>query len=267
MKKVFKKYDSSYKRNKSPFTDSHIDYNERIGQPSRYKDRARQDLREVQDKAKEIASVSDIPKAAQIGIGALMAREAIKGTASRAKLLSKAKNIGQVGKLIKGSGLVTTAAKLAPIAGAYLLYKEIGRGRERRAEKRSQRRFEERFGKNARFKESPYGDSDRMPGGGGFSSPYSKADPRRTIGKGKNFNPVAKNKSATGGAAGGGMTEKGVREYKRNNPKSKLQTAVTTKPSKLKPGSKAAKRRKSFCARSRSWTSERGKAARRRWNC
>ena len=96
---------------------------------------------------------------------------------------------------------------------------------------------------------------------------FAKAEPRRTIGRGKNFNPVAKDKSATGGAAGGGMTEKGVREYKRKNPGSKLQTAVTTKPSKLKPGSKQAKRRKSFCARSRSWKSERGLAARRRWNC
>ena len=98
-------------------------------------------------------------------------------------------------------------------------------------------------------------------------APLRKAEPRRTIGRGKNFNPVSKDKSATGGAAGGGMTEKGVREYKRKNPGSKLKTAVTTKPSKLKPGSKAAKRRKSFCARSKSWTSERGKAARRRWNC
>ena len=92
-------------------------------------------------------------------------------------------------------------------------------------------------------------------------------DVRRTIGKGKNFNPVSKNKSATGGAAGGGMTQKGVNEYKRNNPDSNLQMAVTDDPSKLKPDSKKAKRRKSFCARSRSWKSERGKAARRRWNC
>ena len=58
-------------------------------------------------------------------------------------------------------------------------------------------------------------------------SPLFKAEPRRTIGKGKNFNKVAKNKSARGGAAGGGMTEKGVREYKRKNPGSKLRTAVT----------------------------------------
>ena len=96
---------------------------------------------------------------------------------------------------------------------------------------------------------------------------FAKAEPRRTIGRGKNFNKVAKDKSATGGAAGGGMTEKGVREYKRKNPGSKLQTAVTTDPSKLKKGSKAANRRKSFCARSRSWKSERCLAARRRWNC
>ena len=102
---------------------------------------------------------------------------------------------------------------------------------------------------------------------GGIASGFKKAEPRRTIGKGKNFNPVAKDKSATGGAAGGGMTEKGVREYKRKNPGSKLQTAVTTTPSKLNPGSKAAKRRKSFCARSRSWKRKRGLAARRRWNC
>ena len=66
---------------------------------------------------------------------------------------------------------------------------------------------------------------------------------------------------------GAGMTKKGVAAYRRRNPGSKLQTAVTTPPSKLKKGSKAAKRRKAFCSRSRSWTGERGKAARRRWNC
>tara|TARA_R100001510_G_scaffold54261_1_gene56762 strand:+ start:35 stop:427 length:393 start_codon:yes stop_codon:yes gene_type:complete len=96
-------------------------------------------------------------------------------------------------------------------------------------------------------------------------NPFKKADPRRTIGPGKNFNKAKP--TGTGGAAGGGMTQKGVNEYKRNNPGSNLKTAVTTKPSKLEPGSKAAKRRKSFCARSKSWTSERGRAARRRWNC
>ena len=49
----------------------------------------------------------------------------------------------------------------------------------------------------------------------------------------------------------GGLNKKGVASYRRSHPGSKLQTAVTTKPSKLKKGSKAAKRRKSFCARMR----------------
>lgn len=47
----------------------------------------------------------------------------------------------------------------------------------------------------------------------------------------------------------GGLNAKGVASYRRENPGSKLQTAVTKKPSELKPGSKDAKRRKSFCAR------------------
>lgn len=47
----------------------------------------------------------------------------------------------------------------------------------------------------------------------------------------------------------GGLNAKGVASYRAANPGSKLKTAVTTKPSKLKAGSKAANRRKSFCAR------------------
>ena len=96
-----------------------------------------------------------------------------------------------------------------------------------------------------------------------LGSPLFKAEPRKTIGRGKNFNKVSKNKSAEGGAAGGGMTQKGVNEYKRKNPGSKLKTAVTSK----NPSKKDAARRRSFCARSKSWTGERGKAARRRWRC
>ena len=64
--------------------------------------------------------------------------------------------------------------------------------------------------------------------------------------------------------SGAGMTQKGVMAYRRKNPGSKLKTAVT---GKVKAGSKAAGRRKSFCARSKGWTGERGKAARRRWKC
>lgn len=47
----------------------------------------------------------------------------------------------------------------------------------------------------------------------------------------------------------GGLNKKGVASYRAANPGSKLQTAVTTKPSKLKAGSKDANRRKSFCSR------------------
>ena len=81
-------------------------------------------------------------------------------------------------------------------------------------------------------------------------------EPRKTTkGKGRNFRTVKE---------GAGMTAKGVKEYRRKNPGSKLKTAVT---GKVKPGSKAAKRRKAFCARSKSWTGVRGRAARRRWKC
>jgi hypothetical protein len=75
-----------------------------------------------------------------------------------------------------------------------------------------------------------------------------------------------------------GMSQKAVNAYKRENPGSKLKTAVTTKPSKLKKGSKASKRRSSYCSRSKgqqkmhniSCSKTPDKAickARRRWNC
>ena len=86
-------------------------------------------------------------------------------------------------------------------------------------------------------------------------SPLEKRLRKTTKGKGRNFRTTKE---------GAGMTSKGVKAYRRKNPGSKLKTAVT---GKVKPGSKAAKRRKAFCARSKSWTGERGKAARRRWKC
>ena len=77
--------------------------------------------------------------------------------------------------------------------------------------------------------------------------------------------------------SGAGMTQKGVEAYRRRNPGSKLKTAVTTEPSKLKKGSKASNRRKSYCARSAGQMKKFPKAAkdpnsrlrqaRRRWNC
>ena len=61
---------------------------------------------------------------------------------------------------------------------------------------------------------------------------------RTTKGKSANYRPTKK---------GAGMTRKGVKAYRKANPGSKLKTAVT---GKVKKGSKAAKRRKSYCARS-----------------
>lgn len=74
----------------------------------------------------------------------------------------------------------------------------------------------------------------------------------------------------------GGLNAKGVASYRAANPGSKLQTAVTTKPSKLKAGSKDANRRKSFCARMSGvpgpMKKPNGKPTRkalslRKWNC
>ena len=76
-----------------------------------------------------------------------------------------------------------------------------------------------------------------------------------------------------------GLSRKAVKAYRREHPGSKLQTAVTTKPSKLKKGSKSAKRRKSFCARMSGMKKAHASAktkrdpnspinkALRRWNC
>ena len=74
--------------------------------------------------------------------------------------------------------------------------------------------------------------------------------------------------------SGAGMTKAGVQRYRRENPGSKLSTAVT---GKVKPGSKSAKRRKSYCARSAGQMkmfpgaakdpNSRLRQARRRWKC
>ena len=88
---------------------------------------------------------------------------------------------------------------------------------------------------------------------------------KTTKGKGRNFRSTKE---------GAGMTKKGVAAYKRKNPGSKLKTAVT---GKVKKGSKSAKRRKSYCARSAGQMKQFPKAAanpksrlrqaRKRWKC
>ena len=87
------------------------------------------------------------------------------------------------------------------------------------------------------------------------NSPFTRVR-KTTKGKGRNF------RSADEGA---GMTSTGVKKYRAENPGSKLKTAVTN--CDVKVGTKAYKRQKAFCSRSKSWNGERGKAARKRWCC
>lgn len=72
-----------------------------------------------------------------------------------------------------------------------------------------------------------------------------------SVGRGEKL-PVSK---------GAGLTEKGRRAYNRATGSNLKAPAPNPKTKK------DAARRKSFCARSRKWTGERGKAARKRWNC
>jgi len=94
----------------------------------------------------------------------------------------------------------------------------------------------------------------------------SKPIRKTTKGKGANYRPTK---------SGAGMTAKGVKAYKKANPGSKLKTAVT---GTVKKGSKAAGRRKSYCARSagqlknssaktKNDPDSRIRQARRRWKC
>ncbi len=86
--------------------------------------------------------------------------------------------------------------------------------------------------------------------------------------------PARNKKNFRSTKSGAGMTAKGVAAYRRKNPGSKLKTAVT---GKVKPGSKDANRRKSYCARSAGQMKKFPKAAkdpnsrlrqaRKRWKC
>jgi hypothetical protein len=76
--------------------------------------------------------------------------------------------------------------------------------------------------------------------------PYS---PGSCVKEEEQIDEVAAWQRKEGKSESGGLNRKGIASYRRENPGSKLSMAVTTKPSKLKPGSKAANRRKSFCAR------------------
>ena len=92
---------------------------------------------------------------------------------------------------------------------------------------------------------------ERIKNGSGekMRKPGSKGAPTKQDFKNSQVEESAAWQRKEGKNPEGGLNKKGVESYRRENPGSKLKTAVTTKPSKLKPDSKAAKRRKSFCAR------------------
>lgn len=113
------------------------------------------------------------------------------------------------------------------------------------------------------FRKTPYKNPD---------APNVKSNAERK----KEMNEVAAWQRAEGKNPEGGLNRKGIESYRRENPGSKLSMAVTTKPSKLKPGSKAANRRKSFCARMGGMEGpmkdEKGRPTRKalalkKWNC
>ena len=92
-------------------------------------------------------------------------------------------------------------------------------------------------------------DNIRANKGSGKKPTTQMLEQERKIKKAKNGATTPAWQRSEGKNPSGGLNAKGVASYRRANPGSKLKTAVTTKPSKLKPGSKAANRRKSFCSR------------------
>jgi len=107
---------------------------------------------------------------------------------------------------------------------------------------------------------------------------YNPQKAEAYVGKGvlKNGGKTPAWTRSEGKNASGGLNAKGVASYRAANPGSKLKMAVTTPPSKLKKGSKSAKRRKSFCARMSGvkgpMKKPNGKPTRkalalRKWNC
>ena len=103
---------------------------------------------------------------------------------------------------------------------------------------------------------------------------YGKMIDAPGFARGGDVMPKRNKKNFRSTKSGAGMTAKGVAAYRRANPGSKLKTAVT---GKVKKGSAAAKRRKSYCARSAGQMKQFPKAAanpnsrlrqaRRRWKC
>ena len=135
---------------------------------------------------------------------------------------------------------------------------------------------------NKYFKEKPTGTKSGGKKENPFDPKLNKSAKELTAeakgfakgGRARDNMPARNKKNFRSTKSGAGMTRAGVAAYRRANPGSKLKTAVT---GKVKPGSKAANRRKSYCARSAGQMKKFPKAAkdpnsrlrqaRRRWKC
>jgi hypothetical protein len=94
----------------------------------------------------------------------------------------------------------------------------------------------------------------------GCGSPLKKKGDAPSRKKSLGYYAEVKKGGGEGASAGGGMTSAGVKKYRKDNPGSKLKTAVTK--CDVKVGTAAYKRQKNFCSRSRSWTGVRVKSNR-----
>lgn len=197
-----------------------------------------EDIADVADVALTAASV--VPAVRGVRGGVALA----KGAAKLGSSLAKSKNVknfaSRVGNLFRGGGKATTKAAPKPPKPPK------PRGKLTRTLTRTLSKF----------------DLPSLPSLNGLSAATSAV---RKMTKSKEEEELKKEayqwlgitlleKSAAwtrseGKNPSGGLNAKGVASYRAQNPGSKLKTAVTTKPSKLKKGSKAANRRKSFCAR------------------
>jgi len=116
-----------------------------------------------------------------------------------------------------------------------------------------------------------------IKGGPGENQSYKKYYGKMLTGFKEGGSTTAAWTRKEGKSKSGGLNKKGVASYRADNPGSKLKTAVTTKPSKLKEGSTASNRRKSFCARmkgmrkrqkpSNNTGDDRLSKSLRKWNC
>ena len=185
-------------------------------------------------RAKEARKIADLKTAKARGKIASSQADAAKYAAQEAKERRRTQRAVRLGRIPGGPGSPTNSTrtpglKVPDVVGANNEFKQYKK-------------------KLAKLKSKEQRERAATVAGQAFDNSVSMGEGYRQLG----FLIIEKSAAWTrseGKNPSGGLNAKGVASYRANNPGSKLKTAVTTKPSKLKKGSKAAKRRKSFCAR------------------